>query len=259
MNAKTTRKPMSVDDLQALYSELRGSSAGPALMDARACFLERQMQEAHAKLSESYETYKESRRRILRQDPEKQFDAKTPDRDRQVRRLLRRQEKARDLLDRFEDFLSQLERLADKESSREEIKSKPVETDSSEGIQDEELKDVEVDSAEAPTALRADAIGEDEIKLFAQLIGDRQIEFVSSRYAFRPLETTDDVLVDAVYLLRKGDRCYLLKATTDADDAEKLQCVDLANPKTQVALTASQMVRLSQKRKLVLLLPQAMA
>ena len=44
---------MDVDDLQKLYSELRGSRSGPAVMDARAHFLERQMTDSLNSLKES--------------------------------------------------------------------------------------------------------------------------------------------------------------------------------------------------------------
>lgn len=240
---------MSVDDLQELYSELRGSSAGPALMDARAFFLERQMQDAHAKLSESYETYKESRRRILRQDPEQQFEAKAPDRERQVRRLVRRQEKARDLLARFEDYLGQIERLAAKEVAREEAKVQRDSTPASEADSSDEVK-----QPSGIQTLKPTDVDVQYIKQFSQLIGDRQLDLINTRYDFKALDQVEDVVVDGVYLLRKGDRCFLLEAAVDQDDPAKLHCSDLANPKTRVILSPEQMVRLSQKRQVVLLL-----
>lgn len=214
-------------------------------MDARAFFLERQMQDAHSKLSESYETYKESRRRILRQDPEKQYDAKTPDRDRQIRRLIRRQETARELLDRYEDYLAQLERLADKERAREDSKSQ----------RDESSDDSKSETEQAAVlSLHPTDIDVEYIKQFGQLIGDRQLDLIATRYDFQALDRVEDVIIEAVYLLRKGDRCFLLESAIDQDDPTKLHCSDLANPKTKVVLSPEQMVRLSQKRKIVLLL-----
>ena len=113
---------MTVDDLQELYGELRGSRSAPAIMDARASFLERQYSDALAHLRDAHETYSESRQRILRQDPEKSVDKKAADRDRQIRRLKRKQDKARELIEKFEEFLPQLEKLAAKEIARSEAK-----------------------------------------------------------------------------------------------------------------------------------------
>lgn len=207
-------------------------------MDARAFFLERQMQDAHEKLLEAYEGYRESRQRILRQDPEKQFDAKTPDRDRQIRRLKRKQEKARELIEQFEDYVSQLEKLAGKERAREEARS-PV-------------ADVGADSAVAHVA--KDSITRPMLKVFHELIGDRQIEFVSDRFDFKPLESESDLVSDAVYLYRKGDRCLLVHVTHSDTGDGSFDVVDLCNSKNRIVLAAEKLLALSANRRLVLLL-----
>ncbi len=238
MNEKTKPAPLSVDDLQNLYSELRGSRSGPAITDARAFFLERQMKDAHEKLLEAYETYRESRQRVLRQDPEQAVDAKTPDRDRQVRRLQRKQEKAREILKTFEKFLSELERLAGKEKAREEAKAQAAAAGA---------------SAAGKTVGR-DAITKPMLKVFHELIGDRQLEFVSDRFDFKPLESVGDVVSGAVYLYRKGERCLLVHIQRTGDGGEPLEMVDLCNAGNRIELSAEQMVGLSVKRRLVLLL-----
>lgn len=244
---------MTVDDLQDLYSELRGSRSAPAIMDARAHFLERQWGDALSKLTEAYEKYCETRQRILRQDPEKQVDAKAKDRDRQIRRLMRKQDKAREIIGKLETYLPQLEKLAEKEKAKEHAKQIAAEEDSS-------ASDVPADSVPADASVSdAEAINKESIdpqflQHFSELIGDRQLDLVSSQFDFRPLDDPDDVAADAVYLLRKGDRCLLVHADVSADDAKKLKCVDIDNAKNRVELSRNAMVRLSQKRKLVLLI-----
>lgn len=237
MNEKTKPAPLSVDDLQNLYGELRGSRSGPAIMDARAFFLERQMQDAHEKLLEAYETYRESRQRVLRQDPEKAVDAKAPDRDRQIRRLQRKQEKAREILKTFETFLSELEKLAGKEKAREDAKAQAAAV-----------------AAAAERTVGKDAITKPMLKVFHELIGDRQLEFVSDRFDFKPLESVGDVVAGAVYLYRKGERCLLVHVQRTSDGGETLEMVDLCNADNRIELSAEQMVGLSVKRRLVLLL-----
>ncbi len=240
MNEKTKPPPLSVDHLQNLYSELRGSRSGPLIMDARAFFLERQMQDAHEKLLEAYETYRESRQRVLRQDPEKAVDAKAPDRDRQIRRLTRKQEKARQILETFERFLSELEKLAGKEMARAEAKAQAVADDAA--------------AAEGAKTIGKDAISKPMLKVFHELIGDRQIEFVSDRFDFKPLESADDVESDAVYLYRKGERCLLVHVQRKSDGGEHFEMVDLCNSGNRLELSAEQMVGMSLNRRLVLLL-----
>ncbi|QEF96050.1 hypothetical protein Mal15_00760 [Stieleria maiorica] len=272
MNDKTKARPVSVDDLQDLYGELRGSRSAPAIMDARAHFLERQWADSHTKLNEAYEKYRESRQRILRQDPEKEVDAKAKDRDRQIRRLKRKQDKAREIIEKFELYLPQIERLAEKEREKEERKAAEVEA----AVAEAEAS--ESDTADAVTTQPAtsedqqgpsgaddrqtitkDSVEEAFLKQFSELIGDRQLDFISNRYDFRPLETPEDVQADAVYLLRKGDRCLMVHAevvagSADSDEGIKLLCVDIAKAKNRVELSPKAMVRLSRKRKLVLLL-----
>lgn len=248
---------MTVDDLQDLYSELRGSRSAPAIMDARAFFLERQWTESHAKLTEAYEKYSESRQRILRQDPEKQVDAKAKDRDRQVRRLQRKREKAMEIIEKFEEFLPQLERLAEKAKAKEDAKEKkPVEEQAVTTELESAAQSGNAQPASNPEicTITKESIDAAFLKQFSDLIGDRQLEFVGNRYDFRPLDEPEDAFADALYLLRKGERCLLIHASPSPDQPGKLHCVDINNAKNHVTLSPRAMVKLSQKRKLVLLL-----
>ncbi|MCA9135235.1 MAG: hypothetical protein KDB00_00715 [Planctomycetales bacterium] len=264
MNGKGKSGPITVDDLQDLYSELRGSRSAPAIMDARALFLERQWSESHTKLTEAYEKYSESRQRILRQDPEKQVDAKATDRDRQIRRLQRKQEKAKEIIEKFEEYLPQLERLAEKEKAKDQTKERtedlpPPQVESSAGPESAGPESASPESASPVDTVAAtkQSFDSDYVNQFSELIGDRQLDFVSQRFDFRPLSEPDDVVVDAVYLLRRGDRCLLIHAGPSAEDNGKLHCVDIHKAKNNVTLSRRAMVKLSQKRKLVLLVAKS--
>ncbi|WP_253159067.1 hypothetical protein [Stieleria tagensis] len=226
-----------MDDLQDLYSELRGSRSAPPIMDARALFLERQMQGSWAKLDEAYTSYCESRQRILRQDPDKQVDAKAKDRDQQIRRLKRKQEKAQQIIKRFEELLPQLKKLADKQQSQEARKAKPAESKASRHVR--------------PASITPDFIGR-----FSELIGDRQLDLVSLHFGFKPLADISDVQSDAAYLLREGDRCLLIAAEDGAVSSSELVCRDLCDRDVTVSLSHEVMVQLSVDRKLVLLQQQ---
>ena len=80
---------MDADDFQDLYKLLRGSRCATAVLDARALFVERRMEQSLLKMSEARASFAESRHRVLRQDPEKTIDAKAKDRDRQVKKVKR--------------------------------------------------------------------------------------------------------------------------------------------------------------------------
>ena len=113
---------MDADDFQDLYKLLRGSRCATAVLDARALFVERRMEQSLLKMSEARASFAESRHRVLRQDPEKTIDAKAKDRDRQVKKVKRKQEKAQETLDAFDELIPALTKMAQREISRRERK-----------------------------------------------------------------------------------------------------------------------------------------
>ena len=114
---------MDADDFQDLYKLLRGSRCATAVLDARALFVERKLELALLKLTEARASFAESRHRVLRQDPEKTIDAKAKDRDRQIKKAKRKQEKAQETLDAFDELLPVLTKMAQRELSRQERQS----------------------------------------------------------------------------------------------------------------------------------------
>ena len=109
---------MDADDFQDLYKLLRGSRCAVAVLDARTLFVERKMAASLLKMTEARASFAESRHRVLRQDPEKAIDPKAKDRDRQVKKVKRKQEKAQETLDAFDEILPTLNKLSEREAVR---------------------------------------------------------------------------------------------------------------------------------------------
>ena len=109
---------MDADDFQDLYKLLRGSRCATAVLDARTLFVERKMERSLLKMNEARASFAESRHRVLRQDPEKTIDAKAKDRDRQVKKARRKQEKAQETLDAFDELMPALTKMAQREIGR---------------------------------------------------------------------------------------------------------------------------------------------
>ncbi|MEM0927154.1 MAG: hypothetical protein AAGJ83_14015 [Planctomycetota bacterium] len=88
---------------------------------------------------------------------------------------------------------------------------------------------------------------------FSELIGDRQLDLVSSHFGFSPVESAEQVQVGAVYLYRRSEQCTLV-ILEEADDTESFLLTDLQDGANRVEITASGLIGLSEKRRLVLLL-----
>ena len=110
---------MDADDFQDLYKLLRGSRCAVAVLDARALFVERKMADALLKMTEARASFAESRHRVLRQDPEKTVDSKAKDRDRQIKKIKRKQEKAQETLDAFDEILPVLTKFSERQAMRQ--------------------------------------------------------------------------------------------------------------------------------------------
>lgn len=91
---------------------------------------------------------------------------------------------------------------------------------------------------------------------FNDLIGDRQLDLVTSHYGFRPVASSDDVKVDAVYLYRRGGKCTMvtLEAMTNG---REYALVEIENPDNRVVITGERLIALSQRRRIVLLLKRS--
>ncbi|MEO1528835.1 MAG: hypothetical protein AAFX06_25730 [Planctomycetota bacterium] len=240
---------MDVDDFQVLYSELRGSRCSKALIDARALFLERHLSQSLEKLSEARDTYQESRARILKQDPENDIDKKAVDRDRQIRRLKRKQEKAREILARFEEMIPQLEKLAKREQEREaERAAKRLARESASS----KSRPIDSNGSDSGTGLDAQFL-----ESFCELTGDRQLSLVSTRFDFQPLAQSNDVQREAIYLMHDGHHSHLFVAKADAKDEKQFDCTDPATNESLGPVSRDALVQFSVDRKLVMLVAKA--
>ncbi len=110
---------MDADDFQDLYKLLRGSRSAMAVLDARALYLEKKMAESLAKLVHARDSFVESRSRLLKQDVEKQVDAKAKDADLQIKKLKRKQDKVLETVKGFDELLPALEKLVEREKARQ--------------------------------------------------------------------------------------------------------------------------------------------
>lgn len=263
---------MDVDDFEALYRELRGSSSSQPIVDAKSAFADRDFQTAQSLLAEAYETYKESRSRILRQDVEKQVDAKAPDRDRQVRRLKRKQEKAQELIGKFEEILPQLEKYVERENARtqraeerarerEKEDSKSVEVPSPSEISSASEVSMQPQQSSSNPGSVEERGDLDRLtvpaafeKRFAESKGEEQLEVVSEYFGFRPFTESENVPPGSLYLLRESGKSVLIIAEQDPLNDDQMLCIDYFHPATTVPMTPAMMARLSEDRKLVMLL-----
>lgn len=248
---------MDADDFEALYRELRGSSCSRAIVDAKAAFVDRDFQVSQTLLTEAYETYKESRSRILRKDAEKQVEAKAPDRDRQVRRLKRKQEKAQELIGKFEEVLPQLEKYVDREQLRTE---RAAERERNKAKSEEQVATAEEG---AKTSLEAKKPEDDSERLtvpasfekrFVESSGEDQLDVVSEYFGFRPFTEAERVPPGSLYLLRESGKSLLIIAEKDPLNHDQMLCIDYFHPATTVPMTPAMMAQLSEDRKLVMLL-----
>ena len=273
---------MNAEDLQSLYSELRGSRAAPAIMDARSLFLDLQYDAALAKLRDSYDKYSESRMRILRQDAEKQVDAKAKDRDRQVKRIKRKQEKAKEILEKFEELMPELEKLIAKQKKKEEKKREQAtsreEQNTAESSPEEEqgspqelisetepLEDEKApsDKSEADTGVTKDSVGKDSViqhsdidsgfaEQFSSADFDDQVSLVGQRFGFRQVSSVEDIQVDGVYFLRGEDES-LLVTIASAESGQPIELVNLAT-KGVFQVPSRVFLEFGEQRRVVLLL-----
>ncbi|MGI9470773.1 MAG: hypothetical protein ACR2NZ_04535, partial [Rubripirellula sp.] len=90
------------------------------MLDAKALFMENKLTLAQSKIVSAREAYAEARSRLLKLPAEKQVDAKSRDADRQIKKVIRKQEKAQEALEAFDEMLPQLAKLIVRDERRRE-------------------------------------------------------------------------------------------------------------------------------------------
>ena len=281
---------MDADDFQNLYKLLRGSRCATAVLDARALFVERKMESALLKMAEARASFAESRHRVLRQDPEKTIDAKAKDRDRQVKKAKRKQEKAQETLDAFDEILPVLTKLSQREEGRRERQSgaeqgqaitDPPTSSSSEAAMVKEPTSVS-DDAGLDSYSDFDSISDGPLpkdpneaysggsngpqrpatatdfssqllKEFVACEGDAKLDLIGRCFGFRPVENELDVVGDGVYLIQTSKRTMLVALPLETCEATELRLFNLVEKKRVKPITRVAFLDLGLRRKMVLL------
>ena len=267
---------MDSDDFQDLYKLLRGSRCAMTVLDSRALFVEKKMEESLEKLTEARASFAESRYRVLKQNPEKQIDPKAKDRDRQLKKAKRKQEKAQETLDAFDELLPVLAKLAERDQLRGERQASKAEAirnaEASPIVEDAGLDSFsDFDSvSDGPLQEKSteDQHGESEstqrlacmadfsdafLTDFAEGKGDEKLDLIGQRFGFRPVEDDQDVINDGVYLIQTSKRCMLVCLAGDACQQAELPLLNLMGKKRIKPVTRKAFVGLGTQRKMVLL------
>lgn len=265
---------MNADDLQELYKLLRGSRSATMVLDARTLFLERNWTKAQKLLLEAREAYSESRMRLLKQDPDKETKGKGKEADREARRLKRKQEKAREILEAFDELAPQLEKLARREQERA-AKEKPESTADVASVQSAPQPpatsaiepaatlspSVESPAAESPAEeqdanikvaiARSADVTEAFASEFRDSSGDERLDVIGRYFGFREVATESDIHSDALYFIRSGEKSFLIRTLDSTpDEVPMASAIDDAPMKP---FTARAFIKLGKKRKMVLL------
>jgi hypothetical protein len=270
---------MDADDFQDLYKLLRGSRCAVAVLDARTLFVERKMAASLLKMTEARASFAESRHRVLRQDPEKAIDPKAKDRDRQVKKVKRKQEKAQETLDAFDEILPALNKLSEREAVRRarQTDADPSATSPSaatavdealQGGSDASGSDAGLDSYSDFDSIDEGPLAENSqdvyaagtsgpqrpacsadfppefMKKFAGCQGDEKLDLIGKHFGFRPVDNELDVTGDGVYLIQTKKRTMLVSLPLESCEADELRLLNLVDKKTNQTDHSSRLPRL---------------
>lgn len=274
---------MNADDFQDLYNSLRGSRSSMPVLDARGLFMDKEFQKAHDKLLEARTTYHESRSRLLKQDAEKQFAGKK-DADREIRRLKRKQEKASEILETFDDLLTQLARRGKRQeettrSRQARLKTEPPEPEAPDEPEPPVEEFVDAKAAEHPNppagtqtvefdddadsdelvavelnVARLASVNEKFLDEFQENWGDDQLDVVGRSFGFLPVESEDDIHADALYFLRKGEDSFLVFSPPVEELGDTVTLTNVVSRKPLSPIPRDVFVQLGLQRNMVLLL-----
>ncbi len=267
---------MDADDFQDLYNLLRGSRCAMTVLDARALFVDKKIEDALQKLIEARESFAESRYRVLKQDPEKHIDPKAKDRDRQLRKATRKQEKALETLGAFDELMPALEKMVERDRVRRqrqaaqiEKKRSPEESPTSENAGLDSCSDFdslgegplpqessETQSQQSQTQQRlacmadfTDAV----LSEFAKCKGDEKLDLIGKCFGFRPVKDDQDVIDGGVYLIQTSKRILLVCLPESGSSNPELPLLNLVDKKRIKPITKASFVNLGTHRKMVLL------
>jgi len=246
---------MNADDFQELYKLLRGSKSAMPVLDAKTLYSEGKMDAALEKLVGARETFMESRSRLIKQDVEAQVDKKAKDRDRQVKKLKRKQEKLLDTVKVFDELIPQLEKQAERERQRAEKAAARAEA------HEPSAAEVKTSTSEAasPTELprqevaRTSDVSEDFAAAFTGTEGDERLDVVSKRFGFREVESDEDLCAESLYLIQSGSKSYLVATPSDDAMVETVAVTNVVDDRPIKPFSRKDFLQLGKRRKMVLL------
>lgn len=265
---------MNADDFQSLYNLLRGSRTAMAVLDARALFTDKKFDASSKKLSDARESFAESRARVIRQVPEKQVDPKAKDRDRQIKKIKRKQEKAKETLDAFDELIAGLGKSAERQRSRLERAASraaamaSIERDDStvpagssaesELVNDADLASTGTSKSESseqqsPRVARPSDLSSEFIEAFGGSEGDDRLDIISQRFGFREVHKDSDLHGWALYFIQTSSRSLLVGTPEEDEMREEVPLVNLIDGRPIKPVSREAFLRLGNDRKMVLL------
>ncbi|NND98687.1 MAG: hypothetical protein HKN47_15300 [Pirellulaceae bacterium] len=247
---------MNAEDFQSLYKLLRGSKSAFGVLDARTLFIEKKIRQALVRLQESRDSYQSSRARLMKQDAGKEVDPKAKDADRQIKRIERKQEKVREVLELFDELLPKLAKLAAREAARdstEDTDASGLDADTefreAVGAEDDEEYDVRpVTPADVSVEFAA---------RFVELEGDEQLDWISRSFGFCPVESEDQIFPNAVYFIRIQDESFLVHTRGEEHLADGIPLVSVVDEVPMKTYSVEAFLRLGNRRRMVLLTTDA--
>jgi hypothetical protein len=250
---------MNAEDIQELYKLLRGSRTATTVLDARSLFIERQYGQARALLGDARDAFADSRTRLMRQAPESKSGSDKGQAAAEARRLKRKQQKTRDILERFDELLKQLDRLARRErastdeAATDEPGTPPAAVDSPAAVNSAESSQPAANPLAEPPAARPASVDRAFAEAFRSSHSDRGLELISGRYGFREVSTTGDIQPDALYLIHRGENNFLVGTHDPPISGDEVSIVNVADERPLKAFSVAAFLKLGRARQMVLL------
>lgn len=269
---------MDAEDLQELYKLVRGSRSAVMVMDAKGLFQEKKMSQAMTLLGEARDVYAEGRTRLFRQQPD--ASAKGKEAERQAKRITRKQKQAKETLQRFDELIGQLERLAEREErqqaklngSKPEPAAAPTSLEPDSGNESdldvEQTLDLDSDAdIEPATESRSGAAdGESELPparphqlseafstSYAAASSEERLDLVGREFGFRQVRGEPDILPDTLYFIHSGEKSFLVRTSTQVDTDGDIELVGAVDDRSMKPMSRKAFLKLGKKRRMVLL------
>ncbi len=262
--AEIRPRQMNADQFQDLYKLLRGSKAATAVLDARALFMEKRLQQAYQKLSDARESFAESRSRVLRQTPEQQLDPKARDADRQLKKLKRKQDKTIETIKLFDELLPQLEKLVERQQRHQELEDAREHEAPAPDPSDQEAMAPNVAPADAaPESIQHEAKGyqvarisdlsKELITALSDAAQEQRLDIINQHFGFREVSSDEDLHGDALYYIQTKNAEILASTPSAEQMGDEICLISVIDHRTIKPFSRASFLKLGTSRKMVLL------